>query len=200
MITENAVDDNIALIDIDGTLADYDGEMSRRMKLLASPGEKCYDGIYEDDELLPFVKERRRLIKSQPGYWRNLPRLELGFQVLGVIREVGFQLNILSKGPRKISEAWKEKFEWCQENVPDAAITLTQNKSLTYGRLLFDDFPDYFMPWLRVRPRGLVISVAQPWNANITHPNFIRYDGFNLSQVTDLITDCYYRKPGTPFC
>jgi 5'(3')-deoxyribonucleotidase len=200
MPTSDAVDDNVALIDIDGTLADYDGEMSRRMKLLASPGEKCYDGIYEDDELLPFVKERRRLIKSQPGYWRNLPRLEFGFQVLGVIREVGFQLNILSKGPRKISEAWKEKFEWCQENVPDAAITLTQNKSLTYGRLLFDDFPDYFMPWLRVRPRGLVISVVQPWNANINHPSFIRYDGSNLSQVANLITDCYYRKPGTPFC
>jgi 5'-nucleotidase len=191
--------DDVALVDLDGTIADFDGEMSRRMALLRSPDEVSYDGIYEDDDLPSYIRERRKLIKNQPGFWRNLPRLELGFQIVDTLLDVGFKINILSKGPRLVPAAWQEKFEWCCENVPYASITLTQQKSLTYGRILVDDFPDYFLPWLKVRPRGLVIAVAQPWNEKTVHPNLIRYDGINLETVRGLIIDAYARNPRSPF-
>ena len=195
----DTVDDDVALVDLDGTIADFDGEMSRRMALLRSPDEVSYDGIYEDDDLPTYIRERRKLIKNQPGFWRTLPRLELGFQIIDTLLDVGFKINILSKGPRLVPAAWQEKFEWCCEYVPYASITLTQQKSRTYGRILVDDFPDYFLPWLKVRPRGLVIAVAQPWNEKTVHPNLIRYDGTNLETVRGLIIDAYARNPRSPF-
>ena len=195
----DTVYDDVALVDLDGTIADFDGEMSRRMALLRSPDEVSYDGIYEGDDLPPYIRERRKLVKNRPGFWRTLPRLELGFQIIDTLLEIGFKINILSKGPRLVPAAWQEKFEWCCEHVPYASITLTQQKSLTYGRILVDDFPDYFLPWLKVRPRGLVIAVAQPWNEKIVHPNLIRYDGTNLETVRGLIIDAYARNPRSPF-
>jgi hypothetical protein len=92
--------------------------------------------------------------------------------------------------------AWTEKVQWCVEFIPDASITLTEEKAIVYGKILVDDYPPYFLPWLNVRPRGLVIAVAQPWNKDIEHPNLVRYDGTNLSQVADAITKAYRRVGG----
>jgi len=43
----------------------------------------------------------------------------------------------------------------------------SQKKSLVYGKVLVDDWPDYYLPWLGVRPRGLVTVPAHPWNADV---------------------------------
>lgn len=166
----------LALIDLDGTLADFDKAMSERLAELAAPGEE----IVTDREWdVPHIKARRRLIKSQPGFWRNLPRLEAGFKVLDILRKHGFVLNILTKGPLHTTNAWTEKVEWAKEHVPDAAITVCTSgedpvvpgggKSLVYGKILFDDWPGYIEPWLEHRPRGLVIMLDQPWNRKWKH-------------------------------
>jgi 5'(3')-deoxyribonucleotidase len=194
-------DDRIALFDLDGTGADYDGEMARREVPLRAPGEPIFVGW---DDVPDYIKARRDLIKKQPGFWRQLPRLEHGFHVVEKIRQVGFKLHVLTKGPVKTTTAWTEKVEWCQEHLPDADVTITQNKALVYGRVLVDDFPPYFEPWLSVRPRGLVICVAHSWNADFAqggpkeHPNVIRYDGTNLAAVETALRRAYDRQPGTP--
>jgi len=205
----------IALVDLDGTLADFDAAMSERLDATTSPAEKLLPAIQayiragdvaaavrlsqapEDDEEvravlsrqvitdrewdIPHIKERRRLIKTQPGFWRNLPRLEVGFQVLDLLRKHGFTLNILTKGPLHTTNAWTEKVEWAKEHVPDGAITICTNpeeptiegggKSLVYGKVLFDDWPGYIRPWLKHRPRGFVIMLDHPWNADFEHSN-----------------------------
>ena len=90
---------------------------------------------------------------------------------------------MLTKGPLSSPNAWSEKVEWCKEHLPDADVTISQNKALVYGRVLVDDYPPYFLPWLEHRPRGLVVCVAHPWNAEAAHPNVIRYTGENLDEV-----------------
>jgi hypothetical protein len=121
------------------------------------------------------------------------------------MRALRFTLGMLTKGPGKTPGAWTEKFEWCQANIPDADVTITQNKARVYGRVLFDDWPDYYIPWLVHRPRGLVISVAQPWNANMDEilaaakkagveiPRIIRYDGTNLEELKAQLHWAYNR-------
>jgi len=191
---EASIDDNIALVDLDGTVADFDSEMKRRLEPLCGPGEPDYGDNYDD--VPAYIKARRDLIKRQPGFWKGLPTIDRGFAVVSILRDVGFRLNVLTKCPKKNPRVWTEKVEWCVENLPDAQLTLTEDKTGTYGKVLVDDYPPYFLAWLKVRPRGLVIAVAQPWNKGVTHPNLIRYDGTNLPQVADAITRAHQRVGG----
>lgn len=164
----------IALIDLDGTLADFNGAMRSQMVELATPFEITrYPNLENED--LPWVKARRKLIKKQPGFWENLAPIPEGFAVLQKLREHEFELNVLTKGPFSTPSAWAEKVSWCQKHVPDAQVTVTQDKGIVYGRLLFDDWPEYILRWLTWRPRGLVIMLDHPYNQEFQHPNVFRY-------------------------
>jgi 5'(3')-deoxyribonucleotidase len=193
---EMETDDRVADVDLDGTVADYDRRMQEELFKLMAPEERVpptrAEAHYDD---APHMSARRHLIKSMPGFWRNLPRLERGFEVVEVLREIGFPINVLTKGPEKVFPAWTEKVEWAAEHMPYASVTITHHKFRHYARVLVDDWPRYFLPWLEVRPRGLVIAVAQPWNAGIEHPNLIRYDGTNLAQVRERAQRAFDRKP-----
>jgi 5'(3')-deoxyribonucleotidase len=188
------VDKNkVALIDLDGTVADFDKSMSVQLKLLESPGEKdlIVDSVCDSPT---YIQARRDLIKNQSGFWRNLERIELGFQIVEDLRSTGFSLHVLTKAPSKGLQAWTEKAQWCEANLPDASISITHDKSLVYGRILVDDYPPYFEEWLKWRPRGLVICVAQPWNHNSYGlPNVFRYDGANRMLMRAAIYEAYNR-------
>lgn len=184
--------DAVCLFDLDGTLADFDSTMAKEMEALRSDAERTILEVatvvarkdwWEGRD--PYLKRRRELIKSQPGFWRNLPPLKLGFDVLDVARELSFENHALTKGPSSNPAAWMEKVQWCGEHAPDLHITIGQKKSLVYGKVLVDDWPPYFLPWLEVRPRGLVIAIAQRWNRDVHHPNLVVYDGSNLEQVRE---------------
>lgn len=183
--TESKPAEPIALFDMDGTLADFDASMQPKLADLRSPGE---DPTLEDDEGLSHIKARRRLIKAQPGFWRDLAPIPLGFQLLEEARAQRFWCSILTKAPRKIPLAAAEKIEWCAKYVPDLPITQSETKGLVYGKLLVDDWPEYIEQWLAWRPRGLVIAVAQRWNIGIDAKfpkNVVRYDGTNFPYVRE---------------
>lgn len=194
-------DDNIALIDLDGTLADYDGEMKRQQALLASPNEPAFTDRYDEGGKEPsHIEARRKMIQRQPGFWKNLKKLSLGFDVLTRLRIAEFGLYILTKGPQNNGMAWMEKLEWSREHVSDAVVTVTGDKSIVYGKLLFDDFPPYFCGWLKNRPRGQVVCLPHAWNADyakggkLEHPNVLRYDGSNLDELKAVLAKVRARK------
>ncbi|MFP2925758.1 5' nucleotidase, NT5C type [Pyxidicoccus sp. 3LG] len=170
----------VALVDMDGTLCDYQGAMLRDLERLRSPGEPPLTPDFEDS---PWLRARQELIRGQPGWWARLEPRKQGFEVLAELRALEFELHVLTKGPVQSTNAWAEKLQWCQAHVPDARVTVTMDKGLVYGKVLVDDWPEYIHRWLTWRPRGLVIVPAQPWNVGFTHPNAIRYDGTNLDAV-----------------
>jgi hypothetical protein len=173
----------IALVDMDGTLCDYDGKMRDQLAELRCPEEP----ELADWDDSPHMSARRRLIKRLPGFWEDLAPLRLGFELLELVVELDFDVHILTKGPSGASAAWAEKVRWCQRHVPDVPITITSDKGLLYGKVLIDDWPPYFLRWLEWRPRGLVVIPAQRWNtayADVDRsPSCIRYDGDNLDAV-----------------
>src|SRR5690349_10958846 len=125
----------LALLDLDGTVADFDGAMRRELAKLRAPGEDAAldESKYED---LPHMSARRRLIKNQPGFWRNLEPLALGMTIARLLKEEGCRLHVLTKGPKHAPNAWTEKFEWCQEHLPNTAVTVSHDKSMVYGKIL----------------------------------------------------------------
>jgi 5'(3')-deoxyribonucleotidase len=159
--------------------------MDERMRLLATP-EEIEKGIYfprEQSTEPAHIRERRRLVKRQPGFWRDLRKFDLGFAVLDLAMRAGFSIDILSKAPRMNWPAWSEKVEWAHKHLPmDQGIrmNLVEKKGLFYGRVLVDDFVPYVTDWLTYRPRGLVIMPAHPHNQGFEHPQVIRV-GFDIA-------------------
>jgi 5'-nucleotidase len=163
----------VALIDLDGTLADYHAACMTGLRALLAPGEELVDPwMLDRDDRPDWINARRDMVSNQPGFWRNLARIEDGFEVLDVLLQVGFSLMVLTKGPVRKTSAWTEKVDWCAQHLPGVAVTVTHDKSLVYGRVLFDDYPDSLVPWLR--PRGLVVMLDQPWNLGFEHPQVVR--------------------------
>jgi 5'-nucleotidase len=174
----------IALFDLDGTLADFDGGIEEGMQALASPAELEAGPLIwfprEQATEPKHIKARRRLIKRQPGFWRELKQLPLGMALFQEALRLKFVIDILTKAPRKNAPAWTEKVEWCEKNLPmenedhEIGINLVTNKGRFYGRMLTDDYPPYIVKWLEHRPRGTVIMPALPWNEGFSHPQVLR--------------------------
>lgn len=209
--------ENIALYDMDGTLANYELAIRRDLKKITNPDER--GPFHESSRLvtaarqgfdpmtceihgdLPkWLNERIWMIRNQPDWWLNLIPLEAQFDLLRVTKKMGFVHHILTKGPRHTHQAWTQKVQWCHKHVkpivPDMKVTITEDKGLAYGRVLIDDFPDYMDRWLEYRPRGLGIMPAHAWNENYSHPNVIRYDGTNLPQVVAALEVISKREAG----
>lgn len=187
----------IILFDLDGTLADYDKAMNRDLDAMASAGEERY-GIH--DKTAPkWFCNRTKIIRKQPGWWSNLERLQLGFEILDEAIVLGFEVHVLTKGPKKSSNAWTEKYQWCEEHLPSAVnVTVTRDKSTVYGLALVDDYPPFLEGWLEHRPRGFGIMPAHDGNANFEHPRVVRYDGtaVAMSKVRKILRSAYNREPG----
>lgn len=189
----------VALLDLDDSLADYSTAMREQMSRIASPGEPPLADSRLTGVEAPWVEARRKLIQRQPGFWRSLRRIPEGFVVVDALRQVGFSLHVLTQGPKSSPNAWGEKLEWCQAEIPDAVVTLASDKSLVYGRVLYDDYPPYFNAWLEQRPRGLVVCLAQPWNASYAkggkdeRPNVFRHDSSTLHELRSRLQNAFSR-------
>lgn len=184
MTTEN---DKIALIDIDGTLADYDGAMRAKLLPTLSDADRFanHHKLIESGDLHeckePWLEARMRLVKSQPGFWRTLPVIPTGMAVYEALGLLGYRRMILTKGPKRTTEAWTEKVEWCAENVPEAGVMVVRSdeehgphKGLVYGKVLFDDFPPYILQWIKHRPRGRVLMLDSIYNQDFEHTQVLR--------------------------
>lgn len=178
--------ENIALIDLDNTLCDYERALFDDLIKLQSPNEPdIRDSISLHNDKMPiYLKNRINLIKSRPGWWENLPEHKLGFDVLRDLMQLGFNVHVCTKGPWRIASAWTEKLNWCRTHLPsECSVTITEDKKLVYGKVLVDDYPDYMSGWLSKRPRGLGILIDNQTNRDFNHPQVIRYNGTNKAEV-----------------
>ena len=173
----------LALVDMDQTLCDYEGAVRAKLVELYGPlpTTVTLDGIYK-----PAVD----LIKLVPGFWKKLPKIELGFQLVEALKSWGFSIHILSKGPYRTVSAWSEKVEWCREHLPGVPVTITEDKGLMYGKILVDDWPIYCEQWLQWRPRGLVLMPAYTYNEGFDTrfpDRVVRVTGHNWEMVGNAI-------------
>ncbi|MBU2562596.1 MAG: hypothetical protein KKF68_02975 [Nanoarchaeota archaeon] len=180
-----APEEDIALFDMDGTLCDHDSALSRDLKKISN--QNNYQHIPFNRNAPEYIQRRIDLIRNQPGWWENLKPLKIGFDILNIAKELEFRISILSKGPSSSENAWTEKVRWAKKYVPDAEITLTQDKGLVYGKVLVDDYPGYITSWLKYRPRGIVIMPIHEYNKEFKGENILPCDGSNLAEVKKIL-------------
>ena len=188
----------IALVDLDGTLADYDGALQKEMARIASPNDPDFRSVM-GERRPDWLEARRTLITTQPGFWRRLSKLEVGFDVVRNLQGLDFEVHVLTKGPSSKPNAWAEKVEWVREHLPGVEISITENKSLSFGRVLVDDWSPYWQGWLEHRPRGVVIVPAQPWNVGceaFDPTRVYRYDRSDIRPLHRILKAVKARQDG----
>jgi FMN phosphatase YigB (HAD superfamily) len=121
----------IALFDLDGTLADYDGQLLKDLQRIASEHEPP-PMLYEN---IPYIEARRHVITSQVGWFLNLTKFQLGWDVLEIAKEIGYSISVLTKGPTRKHAAWAEKVEWCNRYLTDYidGVTIAHDKGMVYA-------------------------------------------------------------------
>jgi 5'-nucleotidase len=172
----------VALIDLGDTLADCTPALRAALAGLRRAGER--EG---DDSLIPlptYLEARRRAVMAAPGFWRGLARRAPGFELLGLLREEGLRVHVLTKGPYDAPQVWADKVAWCRAHLPDVPVIVTDDKTRVHGHVLVDDWPPYVERWLHQWPGGLAILPAQSWNLQAhLGPRCVRYDGDNRDAV-----------------
>jgi 5'-nucleotidase len=197
MAKEDALDlAKVFLFDLDGSLADYDGSLLADLERMRSPAEPAVTELREAFAQ-PHLRARIDAITARPGWWAGLPPLEAGMAVYRLAMEMGFDCQVLTKGPKYHPRAWAEKVEWCQRHLgPDVDVHVVSDKGLVYGVALYDDYPRYVEAWLEHRARGLVVMPVNSGNRDFRHPNVLPYDGGNLAEVARAMKIVLARKPG----
>ena len=135
--------EDVALFDMDGTLCDYEKSLLEKLEEFRSPNEPIWNSPVKDDAP-EYIKRRADMIRHSEEWWTNLPKLQLGWDVLGIAKELGYKIMILTQGPKANPFSWSGKKMWIDKHLgQDVDLTITRDKGLVYGRVLVDDFPKY---------------------------------------------------------
>jgi hypothetical protein len=187
----------VFLFDLDGSLADYDGALRADLERMHGPAEPSLPAAVRDAWAEPHLRARMDAVVARPGWWAGLPPLAGGMAVYRLAERMGFDCQVLTKGPRAHPRAWAEKVEWCQRHLgPAVDVHVVSDKGLVYGVALYDDHPAYAGAWLRHRPRGLVVMPTTESNRDFRHPNLVRFDGTDLGAVERAMAAVMRRTPG----
>lgn len=149
----------IALFDMDETIVNFTGPLRERLRKTFSPGEEMPPDLFN---MPTHMYERIQAIKKEPGFWRNLPPLEWGMDLIEIFRAKGYEIHIVSKGPTTGAIAWSEKVEWVQTHLTHITLHLTQNKSMIHGDVFIEDRWDFLSQWLLRNKGGKGIMNTRP--------------------------------------
>jgi 5'-nucleotidase len=136
------------LIDMDGVIADFDGEFLKRWR--EQHPDKFYIPMHErtlfyvkdqyPEELTPFVME----ILLEPTFFRDMMPIEGAQEALREMDRMGLDVFICTSPFSTYQNCVLEKYQWA-ENVLGAEwvkrIILTKDKTLVRGDYLIDDKP-----------------------------------------------------------
>lgn len=147
----------VALIDVDGVLADFNGGLERILKrtygltpsddlnLHAGRQTECYDD--RDRGLVLSVMR-------QPGFCAGLPVIEGAHKAVGFFRDAGCSVVFLT-APMIDGPAWcSERIAWLEShfNASPKDIIFAHRKDLVNGDFFIDDFKLNIDAWQATHP------------------------------------------------
>ena len=137
------------LVDMDGVIADFDGEFLRRWrKRHPDSWYVPFEGrttFYVRDqypgELRPLVDE----ILWEPGFFRDMLPVEGARDALFDMADLGWEVFLCSSPLTNYRNSTLEKYEWVEKVLgPDwiKRVILTKDKTLVKAEYLIDDKPE----------------------------------------------------------
>ncbi|MFT3890285.1 MAG: hypothetical protein QM730_01515 [Anaerolineales bacterium] len=136
------------LIDMDGVLADFDGEFIKRWR--ERYPDQFYIPIHErtlfyvKDQYPPEFHPQLMEILLEPNFFRTMMPIEGGREALHEMDTLGFEVFICTSPFSTYQNCVLEKYQWV-ENYLGAhwvdRIILTKDKTLVRGDILIDDKP-----------------------------------------------------------
>lgn len=193
----------VILIDMDGVLADFDTEISTRVKnrhphiaLL-----ETRDNFYFSDEY-PEYKTLIRDISNEAGFFDSLPLIDNALEGWQRIIDLGYHPRICSSPIKSNPHSEVEKRAWLRRHfaphfgpdIADEAI-ITSDKYLVDGLALIDDRPE-----LRHAAEASWQHVIfdQPYNHTVNKPRIHGWTDKNL-QATLQAIEAAQLKHAQPF-
>ena len=73
----------VALVDLDGTVANYTKAVIEGLELLRGPEEEVILPAFGKEP--PHIKNRVNLIRKVPGWWENLEPIPFGFKIVELL-------------------------------------------------------------------------------------------------------------------
>lgn len=164
----------IWLVDQDNVLADFDGELYRRMQtrfpeIPSIPFEKRTH-FFLSEEYAEVYRDRIKSIKFEKGFILSLPPIEGGLQALQDMLSLGIDVRICTSPLAHYSgyeHCFLEKYEWVERYLGSEwieRVILTRDKTLTKGEFLIDDKPEISGV---CKPEWEHVVFDQPYNWNI---------------------------------
>ncbi len=186
----------ICLVDLDGTLMDYDKAMRRDLLATASPLEDFSNpDIFHYENTYPHIKARMDFIRRKPGWWRELELNVAIYNVWLMAKTIGFECHVLTQGPRGNSGAWSEKVDSVNKHLgQDTPVHIVRDKGLVTGDILIDDYPGYCEKWLEGNPRGKVLMPIRSYNLEFKHPRLAHFNDQLPSRQDILEVDGFLRE------
>lgn len=136
----------VILIDMDGTLVDWDrGFMSRWGSTCEVDRSKSYA---MEECVPPEFKQQAIDLFHQEGFFLNLPWMEGALDALREMEAAGLQLFICTSPIKTSRYCAQEKLEWVANNLGESwlnKVILCQDKTTVAGDLLIDDKPFEFL-------------------------------------------------------
>lgn len=139
------------LIDMDGVIADFEGEFLKRWKA-THPEKEAVE--YEDRHGLWLIKqypeeyhEFVHEIYHAPGFYGNLPPIEGAIETLREMETMTDYNFFICTAPMlpKFENCVLEKYEWVKRYLGDEWIKrmiMTKDKTMVQGDILIDDNPE----------------------------------------------------------
>lgn len=160
------------LIDMDGVIADFDGEFIKRWR--ERHPDKFYIPLEErtafyvkdqyPEELKPLVAE----ILLEPGFFREMMPMNGAKDALLEMELMGHELFICTSPLSTYKNCVLEKFEWVDQFLgPEwvKRIVLTKDKTIVKADVIIDDKPE--ITGVESTPSWEHILYDRPYNRNV---------------------------------
>ena len=160
------------LIDQDGVLADFDGEVRRRCleqfpQMPLIPQENHAHFYFSENYSEPW-RSLINTIYTQPGFILALPPIPGGLEAVRALTEIGEGETVcICTSPFGQYQTCGEKFEWIKRYLGPEFIVktvLAKDKNLVRGDFLIDDRPEITGD---LAPMWEHIIFDQPYNRHI---------------------------------
>lgn len=170
------------LVDMDGVLADFEGEFLARWRA-RRPGERHVPlaerrSFYVRDDYPERLREDVLALQREAGFFASLPPVPGGLAAVRAMLAAGYEPWICTAPLSDHATCAQEKLAWVERHLGRAWVArtvVTKDKTLVRGDVLIDDRPAITGS---MTPEWEHVLFDAPWNAGVRARRRVTWDDY----------------------